>query len=292
MQIFAYILFISAYSIGIITLFLELVCYKRKIEYIETVLFTFSFLSLVVTMSIASILGFLHTEGGGQLDVLIHTCIIGLGLTTPLNIFVERQLKIAPIIKWILYGVAAVLFLILIAKTIFGFVFPIELSTNIFLGVSVFSSMLLIRFTKPGIQIKHREKNERAMAIVVMTILPALIFVEFISTKISSLSFLNIEMPITLTMFFIILAVSKIFDDLSRLSLLRPENAPEIKHYDSYNLTQREQEVAELLVKGYTYAKIGESLFISMPTVKSHVSNIYKKVGVKNKMELFYAFSN
>jgi len=292
MQIFAYILLLSAYSIGVITLFLELVCYKRKMEYIETVLFTLSFLLLVVSVSLASILGFFDLDGGVGVDLFIHTCIIGLGITTPLNVFAERQLKIAPFIKWILYAIAIILFSILVAKAIFDFSFPIELCNNIFLGISVFSSMLLIRFTKPGIQIKHREKNERAMAIVVMTVLPALIFVEFISTKIPALSFLETEIPITILMFFIILAVDKIIDDLSRLSLLSHENAPEVIKFNNYKLTQREQEVAELLVKGYTYAKIGERLFISMPTVKSHVSNIYKKVGVKNKMELFYALSN
>lgn len=292
MQIFAYILLISAYSIGIIALFLELVCYKRKMEYIETVLFTLSFLLLVVSVSLASFFGFFNAEGSGVIDTLIHLCVIALGLTTPLNVFAERQLSVASWIKWVLYLIAFILFMILLGEAFFDFAFPIEWCANIFLGISVFSSMLLIRFTEPGIQIKHREKNERAMAIIVMTVLPALIFIEFISTKISSLSFLKTEIPITLLLFFIMLAINKIIDDLSRLSLLSPENAPEVKQFNRFRLTQREQEVAELLVKGYTYAKIGESLFISMPTVKTHVSNIYKKVGVKNKMELFYAFSN
>jgi DNA-binding NarL/FixJ family response regulator len=51
-------------------------------------------------------------------------------------------------------------------------------------------------------------------------------------------------------------------------------------------LTKREQEIATLLTKGITYKEISESLFISMPTVKTHTSNIYKKCGVKNRSEL------
>ena len=54
----------------------------------------------------------------------------------------------------------------------------------------------------------------------------------------------------------------------------------------------QEFEIADLLIKGYSYVKICETLFISMPTVKSHVNNIYKKVKVNNKMELFNALTN
>ncbi|QOX65292.1 helix-turn-helix transcriptional regulator [Anoxybacterium hadale] len=53
-----------------------------------------------------------------------------------------------------------------------------------------------------------------------------------------------------------------------------------------FGLTDREQDVAALLIKGYSYQKISEELFISLSTARTHGYNIYKKVGVSNKVEL------
>ena len=50
-------------------------------------------------------------------------------------------------------------------------------------------------------------------------------------------------------------------------------------------LTEREQEVLRELSKGITYQQIGENLFISKNTVKTHVLNIYEKLDVKNRTE-------
>jgi len=51
-------------------------------------------------------------------------------------------------------------------------------------------------------------------------------------------------------------------------------------------LSAREAEVARLLVSGLRYRDIGDRLFISLSTVKTHVERIYRKTGARNKMEL------
>lgn len=48
-----------------------------------------------------------------------------------------------------------------------------------------------------------------------------------------------------------------------------------------FNLTKREKEVLQFLIKGYIVKNIAEELFISFDTVKSHLRNIYKKLHVK-----------
>src|SRR5688572_32287203 len=53
-----------------------------------------------------------------------------------------------------------------------------------------------------------------------------------------------------------------------------------------YNLSAREVEVIKLLVKGIPYKIISSDLSISEKTVSKHVSNIFMKVGVNNKVEL------
>ncbi len=47
-----------------------------------------------------------------------------------------------------------------------------------------------------------------------------------------------------------------------------------------------ESEVATLAAEGLTNPEIAERLFISRGTVKAHLSHIYKKLGVSNRVAL------
>ena len=51
-------------------------------------------------------------------------------------------------------------------------------------------------------------------------------------------------------------------------------------------LTEREGEIAALLIKGKTYRMIAGELHVSENTVKTHVKNIYSKAGVQSRTEL------
>lgn len=51
------------------------------------------------------------------------------------------------------------------------------------------------------------------------------------------------------------------------------------------NLTPRELEVLQALASGAANSKIAEQLFITEQTVKNHVSNIFKKLGVETRVE-------
>jgi DNA-binding NarL/FixJ family response regulator len=51
-------------------------------------------------------------------------------------------------------------------------------------------------------------------------------------------------------------------------------------------LTEREQEIAALVAAGASNPEIAQELFLSRKTVERHVSNVLKKVGVRNRAEL------
>jgi DNA-binding CsgD family transcriptional regulator len=51
-------------------------------------------------------------------------------------------------------------------------------------------------------------------------------------------------------------------------------------------LTQREQEVAVLVIKGYSNSQIARTLGISMETVRSHIHHMNVKYGVQGKIRL------
>jgi DNA-binding CsgD family transcriptional regulator len=57
-------------------------------------------------------------------------------------------------------------------------------------------------------------------------------------------------------------------------------------------LTGREADVLRLLYDGKRYREIADELFVSMPTVKTHVQHIYRKLGVTRREELFLLVRN
>jgi len=50
-------------------------------------------------------------------------------------------------------------------------------------------------------------------------------------------------------------------------------------------LTKREKQILRFIHDGATNSDISESLSVSEHTVKSHLYNVYKKIGVRNRME-------
>mgnify|MGYP001024427090 CR=1 FL=1 len=59
---------------------------------------------------------------------------------------------------------------------------------------------------------------------------------------------------------------------------------------ESYGLTAREGEIVRLLIEGRTNEDIAAQLFISNHTVKNHVHNVYKKLGIGNRVQLIQRF--
>ncbi|MCD8539292.1 MAG: LuxR C-terminal-related transcriptional regulator [Leadbetterella sp.] len=51
------------------------------------------------------------------------------------------------------------------------------------------------------------------------------------------------------------------------------------------NLSSREYEVLQLLARGHSNADMAESLFLSLSTIKTHVSNLYLKMDVKSRTQ-------
>lgn len=58
------------------------------------------------------------------------------------------------------------------------------------------------------------------------------------------------------------------------------------------DLSKTEFEILELLAKGYLYKEIAEIKQVTIDTIKKHVSNIYKKLHVNNKVEAINILKN
>ena len=75
-----------------------------------------------------------------------------------------------------------------------------------------------------------------------------------------------------------------IFDDI------RPEILSDF--LSGHRLTKREREIVTMLLKGKSNRDIEKELYISIQTVKNHITSIYKKLNVKNRIALINMIQN
>ena len=73
---------------------------------------------------------------------------------------------------------------------------------------------------------------------------------------------------------------------VKRLSLQLKTEKEMNRLFTKYQISNREQEIIHLILKGKSNKDIEDTLFISLPTVKFHIYSIYKKMKVKNRLEL------
>jgi LuxR family maltose regulon positive regulatory protein len=75
--------------------------------------------------------------------------------------------------------------------------------------------------------------------------------------------------------------VSKLLTGMGRAGEETQVPGPELTE----PLSRREAEVLKLIETGFSNQEIAEQLFISIATVKRHISNIYAKLGVQNRTQ-------
>jgi DNA-binding CsgD family transcriptional regulator len=63
-------------------------------------------------------------------------------------------------------------------------------------------------------------------------------------------------------------------------------SAPGTANVGVASLTERELQLARLVVDRRTNPEIAAELFLSQKTVETHLRNIFRKVGVANRVEL------
>ncbi len=65
-----------------------------------------------------------------------------------------------------------------------------------------------------------------------------------------------------------------------------------LKRIETFNLTSKEKEVTIMILKKKKNQEIADEMFVELSTIKTHINNIYKKIGIKNRKELFEKMSD
>jgi len=286
MEILKIVLLTIAYSLGIATLIVQIICYLKELEYKETIIFSIAFLLLIVTSTIQSIV---KTDDFKILqfqELAINLLTVLFSISIPINIHKERADKYRNIRNRIviIIGVMVAIFTALFHSFNYPILTVIVISIHLFL--SVVYSMFFVLFTKPESLIQFREKSERLIALMVLVIMTiSLVFVIVNAENISS-KLMQQNGGIILAIICIILSANKIPGDIKKFIHKETIVATNESKINMLGITQREHEVLLLLITGKTYKEIAADLFISLPTVKTHVSNIYSKAQVRNRLEL------
>lgn len=67
----------------------------------------------------------------------------------------------------------------------------------------------------------------------------------------------------------------------------KPETRDKIaRFYEHYGLSAREKEIADLIIEGKSNEEIKDELFISIYTVKRHITNIFLKIDIRSRSQL------
>jgi len=87
-----------------------------------------------------------------------------------------------------------------------------------------------------------------------------------------------------------IILLTKVY--LSKYSIPNPHITSSVEDiYLKYGISNREKEIIREICKGKTNQQIADDLFISLQTVKDHTYHIFKKVDVKNRVQLSKIFN-
>ncbi len=304
---FYFISFTVGFSFLLLGMFLW---FKNKLEKLKLFIFCSFALTLILIEQMITAYDIVNAVENQSLNIVIRNIsAIGCGLmiyslTKLIILFLEipRTRKIEVLL------VSGSLFPIILINLyhLTGFQLLLRIANTEFFGIILYDIILLsVSFDKiENLFIKLWVKR----IIIISLLMFPLMFLDAMVEKLPNIGiyfpfglftvFLYYAILSSLGLYYILRYFNTLFNPMVISDL--SEHKQEKKNTEGrledllviYNITNREKEIIQLLVNGYSYQNISEKLIISLPTVKSHVYNIYRKLGIKNKIELINRISS
>lgn len=272
-QMVSLLLLFIAYTVGIGTVIVTGITMKRGYSTREQFLFILSFLVLIICITMYQTVGSIF----GTLSLLSLTAVAA---AIPRAIASFRS-DVPP-------GGNRAILLLGTVPVLAAFLMndPLrEYPAYIHLVISITYSMILMN--------RHRSESSLAIGasilrkgipLVTLLALPTILLTDVFG--IISLSGTGSDSGFyTLPLFYTLLNLLFFHDSLKQLTEKRIFDSSAV--IESLPLTEREREVTALLLEGLPYAAIGSRLNIAPSTVKTHCSNIYEKLSIANRYQLF-----
>jgi DNA-binding CsgD family transcriptional regulator len=106
------------------------------------------------------------------------------------------------------------------------------------------------------------------------------------------IKFFSVSMPYVFILSFSVLVLFEVFVSCASVQYPCTGDAVNISEWTSlYGLSERESEVLCKVLAGRSNRETADDLYISVKTVETHMSSIFRKTGTKNRFELFTKLS-
>lgn len=146
-------------------------------------------------------------------------------------------------------------------------------------ALSLYAGLSLLYFS---IRFLENKRNLRFSFLFIKTFSPAVIFSGLV---LCNVSFNFISVFSLITCFLLVFASLLIILGGFLFSAVQPEKSKICMDSFSDIFSEREKDVAELILQGKTAQETADHLFISLSTVKTHIQHIYEKANVHNRAE-------
>lgn len=304
MQHLTIALSILAFGMGIASIMYVFRTYSRHAYvYIKTylryliVLNISVFINLILHYLLTNVLSYLDTHRKVMLVIVVN--IVGFylfSLLTFLYMMLTRSLigkEVGRIIRNLF------LFYVIFASVAYGFVLALFSSSSeitAFYAVhmtcnSILSIISLVVSFRLFYEAGKSELKSRARILKIFSLAYAIFFLY--QTFLWLLPLQTLLLFSTFNLFVLnfipIPFISGLLKEQENEFSLSPETEDKVQaFYETYGLSKREREIANLILAGKSNEEIKNELYISIFTVKKHISNIFMKLDVSSRAQLIH----
>ena len=291
--LFFYLLF--SFVIGGVSLFFSLVLQLTQTGHpveLKRNLFTISLTVIIVLQIVVEYLQNTGLQAGWFFPILLAASDIAvffLVFVLPRYVHELRTVPFKNVMNAILAGIFIVLTLLRVIPLpshIDSFI--INIGGMFFYSSIIYSCLIVLMYKDEDSTYGTSSVQTLSSAGTIIFIFLMFFFNLFVDTSLYVGTFISVN-SIFFSSYYLIYSIVNIFLGIGTIKSLKisPENGTVLTDLRRlYGVTDRETEIIHHLVSGMSYREIGESLFISVDTVKTHTQNIYKKMSVNNKISL------
>jgi len=285
--LFINIFFFSLGCIGTASMVFLHTCLKTKLTKYFSVLFS------ILLFSTGRVLLSLYLQSKNTVFPFSSVLGIIIGIALSLSVYlllccVLRELSKTTYNKPVILTVCIIS--IQLIRTVLYYLKLITPASYVSIAFIILVSMYLFFIGLAFYNGEKPEWNPAVQKIVKQIGFTLLIFAPVSALFYLCLFFLSLQNTISLDFLFMgicgFVTAKVLIEYLSRIGtvpVLKPDSG---SFSETYKLSSREAEVLVLLLEGYTNKEIGEKLFISYITVRTHVSHIFEKTGTSSRIEL------